>query len=159
MRAADGHTAEIARGMRGEKGACFHRPPLAPPSQELITLDSDGASAASAKMHARTTAKATAKMGSAVMSQVSSRLGMGMGVLGRRINQQLAESLGSAADGAVSHLRAPLARAHTHPREPSTGSPSPRPGTSAHTPRPSRAQPAHTRASHPSGPLPSPRLP
>ncbi|KAL1522952.1 hypothetical protein AB1Y20_017916 [Prymnesium parvum] len=55
--------------------------------QELVTLDSDGHSAASAKAHARTTAAAATKMGSAVISQVGSRFGLGIGALSRRINQ------------------------------------------------------------------------
>ena len=47
--------------------------------QELITLDSDGASAATAKTHARTTAAAATKMGSAVISQAPSGQGSGVG--------------------------------------------------------------------------------
>ena len=43
--------------------------------QELITLDSDGASAATAKTHARTTAAAATKMGSAVISQAPRQQG------------------------------------------------------------------------------------
>ena len=55
---------------------------------EFLALEGDSTSAASAKAHAKTTAKATAKAGAAVVSSVSSRLGAGIGLFGRKLNQQ-----------------------------------------------------------------------